>query len=218
MKFATSLLCAAGLLTFAPPAQAQPEFIKDNVAKMIRKIGVHANTSFRAPTDSDVKQGRTYGLSVGVSPGKTNGWRYPVSLSFFSERLNGPSGRQFAKLRGRAILAGIGYGWHFGKLSTGASFQAGYANYRLNPEGDALSAFNLASGDVTMDVNNTWLLRPQLKAEYFLTRKFTVRISGDYVFTRPDVIVTTPSGRASTRWDASNFHANIGIGVYPFHK
>lgn len=218
MKLMTYVTLTVALLAAPSTVQAQQEFIKNNVGRMIRKIGVHANASFRAPTDSKVTTSGTYGLSVGLSPGETNGWRYPVSLAFFSEHLNAPSGREFAVLRGRAVLAGIGYGWHFGKLSTGASMQAGYVDYRVRPEGDVLSAFNLASGTVTMDVGNTWLLRPQIKAEYFLTRKVTVRVSGDYLFSRPDVVVTTPAGREATRWDASNYHANVGIGIYPFHK
>jgi hypothetical protein len=121
-------------------------------------------------------------------------------------------------LRGRAVLAGIGYGWHFGKLSTGASVQAGYVWYHLTAVGDAPGAFNLTGGEVTMDAHNSWMLRPQLKAEYFLTPKFTLRISGDYVHTRPDIVVVTPVGRLANSWDASNYHANIGIGIYPFHK
>lgn len=84
--------------------------------------------------------------------------------------------------------------------------------------GNVFGAFGFPDGPVTMDVNNAWLLRPQLKAEYFLTRKFTVRVSGDYVLTRPEITVTTPAGRISDEWDASNFHVNVGIGVYPFHK
>jgi len=179
---------------------------------------VHLNTSYRAPVDPDVTQGQSYGVSVGLSPGETNGWRYPFALSFFSEHLNSPSGVEFARLRARALLGGIGYGWHFGKLSTGVSLQAGYAMYRLRGEGDVFGALELSGGPVTMDVNNTWLVRPQLKAEYSLTRKLTVRVSGDYVLTHPEIVVTTPTGRITDRWDASNFHVNVGIGVYPFHK
>jgi hypothetical protein len=155
---------------------------------------------------------------VGLSPGDTNGWRYPVALGFFSEHLRGPSGRDFALLRSRAIVAGIGYGWHFGKLSTGASMQAGFSDYRLSPEGDVLDALELLGGTVTVDASNSWLLRPQIKAEYFLTRKVTVRVSGDYILSHPDIMVTTPAGQLANHWDVSSFHANIGIGVYPFHK
>lgn len=214
-----TLAALIGLFLLSPsPALAQPEFIKTNVTKMIRRVGVHMNTSFRAPVDSDVTEGRTYGISIGLSPGETNGWRYPFALAFFSEHLNSPSGSEFAKLRGRALLGGIGYGWHFGKLSTGVALQAGYAMYSLRGEGDVFGALQLDNGPVTMDVSDTWLLRPQIKAEYFLTRKFTVRVSGDYVLTHPEITVLTPAGRISNRWDASNFHANVGLGVYPFHK
>jgi hypothetical protein len=206
------------LLSPSTALAQQPSFLKSNLTKLIRKVGVHANVSFRAPVDHDVTEGHTYGLSVGLSPGETNGWRYPFALAFFGEDLNSPSGVQFARLSARAILGGIGYGWHFGKLSTGLSLQAGYGIYSLHGEGDVFAAFDLANGPVTMDVSDTWLLRPQIKAEYFLTRKITVRVSGDYVQTRPDIVVTTPAGQISKQWDASNFHANFGIGVYPFHK
>jgi len=132
--------------------------------------------------------------------------------------LKGPSGASFVKLQSFPVVAGIGYGWHFGKLSTGVALQAGYGIYSLRGEGDVFTALDAAQGPVTMDVTDTWLLRPQVKAEYFLTRKITVRVSGDYIFTQPDIVVTTPAGSLTKSWDASNFHANIGIGIYPFHK
>lgn len=117
MKGSTLAALAAALLMFLPgAAQAQPDFLKDNVAKIIRKAGVHANVSYRNPVDPDVTEGRGYGGSVGLSPGETNGWRYPFALSFFGEDLHSPSGAQFARLGARALLGGIGYGWHFGKL------------------------------------------------------------------------------------------------------
>jgi hypothetical protein len=219
VKTATFLLLCVVLIIGAPSsAQAQPEFIKTNTAKMIRKLGVHLNTSFRQPTDGDVSKGRSYGVSVGLSPGKTNGWRYPVSLGFFSENLHGPNGGRFAALRSRAILAGLGYGWHFGKLSTGAQLQGGFAVNRVHPDGDVLGAFGLTEGDVAVNVHNAFLLKPQLKAEYFLTPKFTLRVAGDYILMRPDITVDTPMGGFRNQWDASSFHLNFGVGIYPFHK
>ena len=215
----TSIFILATVLIGAPSTlHAQPAFIKDNTAKMIRKLGVHLNTSFREPTDPDVSKGRTLGVSIGLSPGDTNGWRYPVGLTMFSENLHAPSGASFAVLRSRALLAGIGYGWHFGKLSTGASLQGGFSVNRVRPEGDIRSAFDVQDGDVFVNVHNAFLARPQLKVEYFLTRKLTLRVSGDYVLMRPDITVQTPAGPVSNRWDASNYHANVGIGVYPFHR
>ena len=219
MKLATLVMLAlAGLAAAPDQAQAQPSFIKDNVVKMVRKVGLHGNVSFREPTDPDVTKGTTFGASVGLSPGRTNGWRYPFGLTTFSEYLHGPNGQQFATFRARAIMAGIGYGWHFGRLSTGASLQTGYSFNRARPDGDILGAFGVPSGLVSVEAGNSWLLRPQIKAEYFIRPKFTFRISADYMLMRPDIVVTTPTGRISDRWDASNAHANIGFGVYPFRK
>ena len=219
MRFAALVVFTGTLLTVAPSrAQAQPQFIKDNVAKMVRKVGVHLNTSFRNPVDSDVTKGRTFGVSIGLSPGNTNGWRYPIGLTMFSENLHSPNGQPFAELRSRAIMAGIGYGWHFGRLSTGASLQGGFAVNHAATQGDALSAFGVSEGVVSAHAANSPLLRPQIKAEYFITPKFTFRVSADYMWLRPAITATTPAGVIADRWNPSNFHANIGFGVYPFRK
>jgi hypothetical protein len=61
-------------------------------------------------------------------------------------------------------------------------------------------------------------VRPQFKVEYFITPKFTLRSAADYMFLRPSVDVTTAAGLQEDRWHASNFHANFGIGFYPFRK
>jgi hypothetical protein len=91
MKLTILVLVAGTMLTVAPDrAQAQSSFLKDNVAKLIRKAGVHLNTTLRAPVDDDVTKGRTYGVSIGLSPGRTNGWRYPFGFTAFSEYLHSP--------------------------------------------------------------------------------------------------------------------------------
>jgi hypothetical protein len=81
-----------------------------------------------------------------------------------------------------------------------------------------LSAFDVPSGTVSVHAANAALLRPQIKAEYFITPKFTFRMSAAYVLMRPDITVTTPAGPIADRWNASHVHANIGFGVYPFRK
>jgi len=204
---------------FVPsPAVAQQEFLKENVKKIIRKIGIHANVSVREPLDHDVTKGTTYGASIGLSPGRTNGWRYPFGFTTFSENLNGPTGEEFATFKSRAIIGGIGYGWHRGKLSLGTSLQGGWGFNHGRLYDNTARAFGSPEGPTSIHISNSPLLRPQIKAEYFLTRKFTVRTSADYMFLRPGIEVTTVSGRQEDRWRLSNFHANLGVGFYPFRK
>ena len=212
---------AAVMIALVPcraEAQLTSSFTKDNITDMLRKVGVHLNTSFRNPLDPDVTKGTSLGASIGLSPGQTNGWRYPFGLTMFTEHLHSPTGQEFAVLRTRALLAGIGYGWHFGRLSTGVSLQTGLSVNSALPRGDVQSAFGITAGTVSVDAGNALLVRPEVKAEYFIKPKFTVRVSADYMLLRPDVTVTTPAGQITDQWDASNIHANIGFGVYPFRK
>ena len=206
------------LLPAPAMAQAQPTFMKDHIAAFARKVGVHANASARMPTDADVTKGVTFGGSMGLAPGRTNGWRFPIGIAMYGEYLHAPSGRQFAVFRTRALMAGVGYGWHFGRLSTGASVQTGFGVNRAIARADAAEAFGDPAGAVFVQVHNALLLRPQLKAEYSITQRFTLRMSADYMLTRPDIAVITSAGTVDDHWDVSNLHANIGIGVYPFHK
>jgi hypothetical protein len=217
MAIRTFVFVGALLFAMIPaPSYAQSDFIKDHMSEVLQKVGVHLNMSFREPIDPDVTKGTTFGGSIGLSPGRTNGWTYPVGFTMFGEDLHSPSGATFGEMRTKAIMAGIGYGWHFGRLSTGATLQTGFAMNRGRTMGDIQQAFDVPNGAVSMHVSNSALLRPQVKAEYFLTPKLTMRVSADYMLMRPDIIVTTPEGQFANRWNASNFHANFGFGLYPF--
>jgi len=213
------LISALSIALLPSPAHAQGDFLKDKVGKMIRKVGFHASTSFSDPIDQEniVRDG-SYGLSVGLAPGHTNGWRYPFGLAWFTEELKGPSGASFVKLQSRPIVGGIGYGWHFGKLSTGIQLQAGWAFNSAKAIGDTGAAFGTPGSPVYIDIGDSFVVRPQAKVEYFLTPKFTVRSSLNYVMARPMVTLTTPQGTTSKRWDASNVTLSVGIGIYPFRK
>src|SRR5262245_6157185 len=186
-----SVMVALILVLVSPPARAG--VIKENVARLIKKIGLHANVSYRHPLDHDVTKGWGYGVSLGLSPGHTNGWKYPFALTFFTQDLRSPNGVEFASVRTRALLGGIGYGWHFGRFSTGVQLQTGYAVNHASVRDNLEDAFGVPSGTVSIDIGNSWLLRPAIKAEYFLTSKVSVRVSGDYVYMRPRIVVTTPT-------------------------
>ena len=71
----------------ARPTPERADTFEDKILALIRKVGVHGNMSVRHPTDNDVTRGLTFGPSIGLSPGRTNGWKYPVALSMFSEDL-----------------------------------------------------------------------------------------------------------------------------------
>jgi hypothetical protein len=200
------------------PASAQAQDISDNLKRLVRKVGIHGNMSVRHPVDADVSKGTTFGASIGLSPGRSNGWKYPVGLTMFSENLHSPNGAPLAVMSSKVIMGGIGYGWHFGKLATGVTLQTGYAFNNGHIQGDMPLALDVPNEFVSIDVGNAVIVRPQVQSEYFITPKFTFRASADYIRMRPDVLVTTPAGPLANRWNASNVHANVGIGFYPFRR
>jgi len=209
------LLSVVLLVAGSPSANAGD--LRDTAITLIRKVGVHGNMGFRHPTDPDVSRGVTFGPSIGLSPGHDNGWKVPVALSSFTEDLHSPSGIQFGSVRTRALLAGIGYGWHFGRWGVGPQIELGYAFEHGSLDDDSSGAFG-TTGAISLNVDNAWLVRPEFKAEYFITPKVTFRTSIDYVRLEPQVTVTTPNAVFSDQWSMSNVHLNFGIGFYPFRQ
>jgi hypothetical protein len=191
--------------------------LRDTAITWIRKTGIHGNMGFRHPTDPDVSRGVSFGPSIGLSPGQNNGWKFPFSLSTFSEDLHNSAGTQFGSVRVRALLGGIGYGWHFGRWSLGPQVKVGYAFNHASMDDDGAAAFG-PPNVATVHADNAWMVRPEFRVEYFITQKVTFRTSVDYVRLEPQVAVTTPTGVISDQWNLSNVHTNVGIGYYPFRK
>ncbi|MEP6782411.1 MAG: hypothetical protein ABI983_02010 [Acidobacteriota bacterium] len=219
--YALGLSAVLAITLIPSPALAQGDFIKENAGKIIRKIGFHVSTSFANPIDTkNVQKDGSYGLSVGLAPGTTNGWGYPFGFAWFTEELRTPDGPSFMKFQASPVVGGIGYGWHFGsKLSAGAQLQAGYSFNSGKPIGDVGAAFGMPGVPINVDIGDTFVYRPQLKVEYFLTKKFTVRSSLNYVFENPRVVISSPDGvLRNERWNASNVSLGMGIGIYPFRK
>jgi hypothetical protein len=221
MKLQALGLAAALVLTLTPSAHAQDyDFFKEKAIKIIEKTGVHVSTSFADPLDkASAEKDGSWGLSVGLAPGVRNGWRTPFGIAWFTEQLRNPSNHVvFSELRSRPILAGIGYSWHFGQLSTGAQLQAGWAFNSLKTDGDPAVSFAPQGGVLAVDVHHAPVLRPQFKIEYFLTKKLTARSALSYMFEKPRVDIITPAGTISERWSASNVQLSVGLGFYPFRK
>src|SRR5512147_1122573 len=91
---------AAFAMTLLPdPAAAQGDFVKDKLGKMIKKVGFHASASFADPLDTQrAYRDGSYGVSVGLAPGNTNGWRYPFGIAWYTEELVAPNGTIFTQL------------------------------------------------------------------------------------------------------------------------
>ena len=199
------------------PAEAQSDFVKDKVKSLIEKSGVYVSTTTRSSIDNDVRMGQTFGIGYGTAGSKRNGWKYPFSFSGYSGDLETTSGTEFGRFKARQIMSGVGYQWVHGKMIYGAQLGLGYSFNQVTANAEAPAVFNSAA-PVSIAVSNSFVVRPQIKAEYFVHHKLSVRTQLSYTYTDPDVVVQTPTERLSREWRPHHMQFSVGVGIFPFRK
>lgn len=217
MKLRYLGLTGALLIGVMPrPAQAQDE-MKDRVTNLIRKAGIYVSTSQKTTTDNDVDITRKIGISPGMAGTLRTGRKYPFSISGYSADLE-RGGAAFAHFKALQIISGIGYEWApSNKFIYGAQMGVGYSFNKIDMNAAAPAMFNV-NGPVVVDIGNSWVLRPQLKAEYFVFPKVSVRLQGGYLLTDPHVTVQTPDAQYEHNWRPSHYYFSVGMGFFPMRK
>ena len=211
-------LIGALLLALLPrPAQAQGDFVKDKLKALIEKSGVYVSAGSRTSIDNDVQMGRSFGIGYGTAGSKRTGIKYPFSFSGYSGDLETAEGNDFGRFKARQILGGIGYQWVQGKMVYGAQLNIGYSFNDVTIDPTAPAVFN-SQQPLGVDVSNSWVMRPQVKAEYFLHRKVSLRTQLSYTYTDPDVVVTTSTGRFTDEWRPHHLQMSVAMGIFPFRK
>ena len=211
-------LIGALLIAFCPsPARAQGDFVKSKLKDLIERSGVYVSASSRSSFDNDVRMGRTLGVGYGVAGRQKGGRKIPFSFGGYSGDLETTGGNDFGRFKATQIMSGIGYSWVRGKMTYGTQLGVGYSFNKVTLNDGVSSAFNVA-GPVAVDVSNSWVLRPQVKAEYFLTRKFTLRTQLSYTYTDPDVTIRTGTTQISHEWRPHHVQLSFAVGFFPFRK
>ena len=121
-------------------------------------------------------------------------------------------------MHARQILSGIGYQWARGKMIYGAQLGVGYSFNRMSINAAASGAFAAGGQPITYDIDNSWVVRPQVKAEYFFHRKASVRAQLGYTYTDPNVVIATPTETLTHEWRPHHMQFNVSVGFFPFQK
>ena len=219
MKLRDLGLIATLLVALAPrPAQAQGDFMKSNIKRWIEKTGVYASVNSRTAVDDGVDMGPSIGLGVGfASEHQHSGRKYPFSYSTYAGDLEVPGGSSFGRIRARQIMSGIGYNWVHGKMVYGVQMGVGYSFNNVTLDSGVSEAFGVP-GAVSVDVSNSWVLKPQVKAEYFLHRKVSLRTQLAYVVTDPDVVIHTATQDLKHNWNPNHMQLSFAVGFFPLRK
>ena len=213
-------LFAALIVALLPaPAQAQGDFIKDKLKSIIEKSGVYVSMSTRSSLDDDVKMGPSLGIGYGTASLRPRtGKKYPFSFSSYKGELEtGAENNRFGAFSAKQIMSGIGYQWVHGKMIYSAQLGLGYSFNEVTLDPGVASAFGVPE-PVGVDVSNSWVVRPQAKAEYFIHKKLSVRGQVSYTYTDPDVVIHTVNGQFTQEWRPHHFHLGVALGVFPFRK
>jgi hypothetical protein len=208
----------AVVLTLLPStAQAQGDFVKSKLKELIEKSGIYVSASTRSSIDDEVRMGTTIGVGYGTAGAKRNGVKYPFSYSGYSGDLETHEGTDFGRFKARQLMSGIGYQWVHGKMVYGAQLGLGYSfnDVTLNP--GTAAAFGVPE-PVAVSVTNSFVVRPQLKAEYFLHRKLSLRTQVSYTYTDPDVVIHTVTENIGQEWRPHHLQLSFAVGVFPFRK
>jgi hypothetical protein len=212
-----ALIGALAMALVPAPAQAQSDFIKDKVKALIEKSGIYVSTSTRSSLDNDVRMGQTFGIGYGTAGSKRTGWKFPFSFSGYSGDLETLDGAEFGRFKAQQIMSGIGYQWVHGKMVYSAQLGLGYSINKATVNPDAQLAFG-SNGPISIDVSNSFVARPQIKAEYFVHHKLSLRAQLSYTFTDPDVTVNTGTQQFGREWRPHHTQFSVAVGVFPFRK
>jgi hypothetical protein len=211
-------LITALVIALAPrPAQAQGDFVKSKLKDLIERSGVYVSGSTRSALDSDVRMGTTLGVGYGIAGRQRPGRKIPFSFSGYSGALETNDGSDFGRFSAKQIMSGIGYQWVRGKMVYSTQLGVGYSFNKVTLNPGVAAAFGVPE-PVGVTVSNSFVVRPQAKAEYWIHRKLSVRTQLSYTFTDPDVIIHTPSQDFAREWSPHHYQLSLAVGVFPLRK
>lgn len=213
------LIIAAIVVLLPLPAQAQGDFIKDKLKSLIETSGIYVSMATRSSLDNDVQMGPSLGIGYGTaSKNPRDGVKFPFSFSSYGADLEtAADDTRFGRFKAHQIMSGVGYRWVRGKMIYSTQLGLGYSFNKVTLDPGVANAFRTPDA-VGVDVSNSWVVKPQAKAEYFVHRKLSLRAQLSYTYTDPDVVVQTANQTFTREWRPHHLHLSIAAGVFPFRK
>jgi hypothetical protein len=144
------------------------------------------------------------------------GWGFRYGFPWYETDLARSLGGRvepFGRLNVRPIMAGYGYRFAVGRVTTmSANLKGGYAfsSFAMQPTfGDRYQS-TLSVQGVSVDAANTFVVQPELTAWIDIGRKVGLNITTGYMIARPHVALRTAAGSDRRRVDADMFMMKIG--------
>jgi hypothetical protein len=211
------LIGALVVAMFPAPALAQGDFVKSKLKNLIEKSGIYVSAGTRTSPDNDVRMGPSFGIGYGLAGRQRTGRKYPFSISKYGADLQTSGGNGFGRFTAHQLMSGVGYAWVRGKMTYGAQLGLGYSFNSVALDPGVGVAFGVTD-PVAVSVSNSWVVRPKVKAEYFVTRKMSLRSELSYSYTDPDVVIHTTARDYNREWRPHHVQLSFAVGFFPFRK
>src|SRR5262245_2530031 len=211
------IVCLALTATLLLASNAHAQGIDDAIAH----VGIGAGITFYNPSNDDGHRSRGIGVAYRWHR-FDSGWGPTFALDWhrtdFDQTL-GAMSAPLGSLRMRSLLAGFGHTNYFGRFAASASVSGGYSFNDFSVADDAIPRF--ASGGVSLvsvDVDNSWVVRPNVSLWYDVFRHVGVGVSAAYMVSRPNERITILSGTQEQHLKADAFELAAGVTVGVWKK
>jgi hypothetical protein len=200
------------LTTVAVPSRAW--------AQSENRFAIGAEFKTKMAGHEDVRGELGPGLLWRFGEGKP-GWGFHWGLNWFDAHLDrsiGDARVELARLKIRPFMAGYGYTYKIKHYTLTAVTLAGYAFSSIKVQDAALTTYRDRLGAIgtTVDVSNTFTLKPELGAWYDISRKVGIHGSAGYIVARPHVTVRNSLGEDRRTIRADQFMVRIGLAYSIF--
>ena len=126
-----------------------------------------------------------------------------------------------SELRVHPLMAGYGYTHTMRRFSIRGAIFGGYAwnSFSLDPAATELyrrqagpnGVSSSTSDSISSSASNTWVIKPEVRLRYDVSRKVGLNVSAGYMVARPELRVRTPLGVETTPISADIFMLKFGV-------
>jgi hypothetical protein len=173
------------------------------------RVSVGGSVTLNATTDDDVKTALGVGPLVRLNPRR--GWAPAGAFNWYRADLQDPAGgeRDFARLRVRPLMAGIGYTIGPDRTLVNFSVVAGPSFNSAKFEGDFVSR---QAGSPAIDADNSFAIRPGISVTQTVAPRVGIVGFAGYMINRPEVTYVDVTGRQfQEQWKADSVVLSVGV-------
>jgi hypothetical protein len=204
-------LLSIGVLAIATSAHAQDDLVDSAVAH----VGVGAGINFYRPSSDDADSSQ--GIVI-MTRWRSfhSGWGPTFGLDWHSTVFHQPVGNvvdvPMGSLRTRALLAGFGYRHPVHRFTAVANMSVGYSfNHLVDDSGLGPAFARTGVSLIDVQVNNSWVAKPEVAVWYDLFKHVGVGVSAGYLFNKPDEVITTTAGQRTRELNANTWTLAAGV-------